>query len=339
VPPDPSSLGDYDIESTVSNEGTGTVYRARHRGTGEVVAVRVIPPATAAGSALERLDREFTILKALKHPNVLRVIDFRRVPRPFLVTELADGASVRQRIERRGAYPEAEALELIELVCAGLQWAHDQGYVHRNVTPGNVLITVTGAVKLDSFNFANPITHGLKLNNPHYMAPEQFRDPHPAHVQGDVYSLGATLYAMVTGVVPFKSASPLDCWMQKIRNEFPSPKDLNPALSERVDRAVCRAMNPDPNKRTASCRAFVAELTGQSFLEPPAPTAADVWYLMYRDENDQPHTVKGSTDGIRRALRDRLLGDPASVLVSRTKDGNFVPLADTPEFRDLVDRS
>jgi hypothetical protein len=175
------------------------------------------------------------------------------------------------------------------------------------------------------------------------MAPEQFRNAKTVDVRGDIYSLGATLYAMITGVVPFDNASPLDCWMKKIRNEFPAPKELNPALSERVDWAIRRAMSAEPSQRPSSCREFLEDLTGQSRNAPAAPAAAaaatpatDVWYLVYRDENNQPHTVKGSTDGIRKALRDRLLGDPAGIVVSRTKNGNFVPLTSTPEFRDLV---
>ena len=121
---------------------------------------------------------------------------------------------------------------------------------------------------------------------------------------------------MVTGTIPFENASPLDCWMKKIRNELPAPRELNPAVSERVDWAIRRAMSAEPDRRPASCREFLEDLTGQSRATPNAPGraapaaggATDVWYMVYKDETGAAHTVKGSTDGIRKALRESLLG-------------------------------
>jgi serine/threonine protein kinase len=348
--PAPSQLGVYDILSKIADGGMGTVYRAKNRNTGELVAVKVIAPATAKNPVLlQRFEREFAAAKVLDHPNVVKAIDYSgAMPHPFLVMEFVDGLSIGQRIEQRGAYPEAEALKLVAQVCDGLQCAHKQGLVHRDVKPDNILVTRSGVAKLTDMGLVKEVEGDLNLTKtgrglgtPHYMAPEQFRNAKTVDVRGDIYSLGATLYAMVTGVVPFDNASPLDCWMKKIRNEFPSPKELNPAISDRVDWAIRRAMSAEPGQRPNSCREFLQDLTGQSTpaaapAPAPAAAAADVWYLVYRDENNNPHTVKGSTDGIRKALRDRLLGDPSGVVVSRQKNGNFVPLNSTPEFRDLV---
>jgi hypothetical protein len=149
---------------------------------------------------------------------------------------------------------------------------------------------------------------------------------------------------MVTGQVPFENASPLDCWMKKINNEFAPPKELNVAISERVDWAIRRAMSAEPDRRPASCREFVEDLTGQSRSTPTRPglgqsptvAAVDIWYLVYKDENGTTHTSKGSTEGIRKALQDQLLGDTSSILISRTKTGQFSLVASVPEFRDLV---
>ena len=351
--PAPSQLGVYDILSKIADGGMGTVYRAKNRNTGALVAVKVIAPATAKNPVLlQRFEREFVAAKVLDHPNVVKALDYSgAMPHPFLVMEFVDGLSIGQRIEQRGAYPEAEALRLVAQVCDGLQCAHKQGLVHRDVKPDNILVTRDGVAKLTDMGLVKEVEGDLNLTKtgrglgtPHYMAPEQFRNAKTVDVRGDIYSLGATLYAMVTGVVPFDNASPLDCWMKKIRNEFPSPKELVPSLSDRVDWAIRRAMSAEPGQRPNSCREFLEDLTGQSRNAPAAPAAApapvavagDVWYLVYRDENNQPHTVKGSTDGIRKALRDRLLGDPSGVVVSRQKNGNFVPLSSTPEFRDLV---
>jgi hypothetical protein len=146
---------------------------------------------------------------------------------------------------------------------------------------------------------------------------------------------------MVTGVVPFANSNPLDCWMKKIRNEFPAPKELNSAVSDRVDWAIRRAMSAEPSLRPASCREFVEDLTGHSRTTPTAmraatPGAADLWYMVYRDETGQTHTVKGATANIRNALKDNLLGDASTILVGRSKTGQFLPIGSVPEFRDLV---
>jgi len=353
-PAAPTQLGNYDILSKIAEGGMGTVYKARNRVTGEIVAVKVIAPTTAKNSILlQRFEREFMAAKVLDHPNVVKAIEYCGTgPYPFLVMEFVDGESFGQRVERKGPYPEAEAIRLIAQVCEGLHRAHKQGLVHRDVKPDNILVTREGVAKLTDMGLVKDVDGDLNLTKtgrglgtPHYMAPEQFRNAKGVDVRGDIYSLGATLYAMVTGQVPFENASPLDCWMKKIRNEFPSPKDIAPHLSDRIDWAIRRAMSAEPDRRPSSCREFVEDLTGQSRTTParPGPSdaaaanqAADVWYLVYKDETGVSHTVKGSTEGIRKALRDNLLGDTATVLVSRTKTGQFVSVASAAEFRDLI---
>ena len=348
--PIPNQLGKYDVISKIAEGGMGSVHKGRNRETGEIVAIKVIAPATAKNPILlQRFEREFQTTKLLNHPNVVKALDYSGAqPHPYIVMEFVDGQSIGQRLEQKGAYIEAEALKLIAQVCDGLQSAHKQGLVHRDIKPDNILVTRDGVAKITDMGLVKEVEGDLNLTRtgrglgtPHYMAPEQFRNAKTVDVRGDIYSLGATLYAMVTGVIPFDNASPLDCWLKKIRNEFPTPKELNPAVSERVDWAIRRAMSAEPNQRPSSCREFVEDLTGQSRNAPPQTAAvpalaADVWYLVYRDENSQPHTVKGSTESIRKALRDKLLGDPTGIVVSRTKHGQFTPIQSTAEFRDLV---
>ncbi|MBN9523447.1 protein kinase [bacterium] len=347
----PTQLGAYDVVSKIAEGGMGTVYKAKDRRSGELVAIKVISPGTARNSTvLQRFEREFTAARVLEHPNVVRAIEYCGAgPSPFLVMEFVDGQSIGQLVEATGAMPEAEAVRLIGQVCDGLQRAHKQGLIHRDVKPDNVLVTKAGVAKLTDMGLVKDVEGdtnltktGRGLGTPHYMAPEQFRNAKGVDARGDVYSLGATLYCMVTGTVPFAHSNPLDCWMKKIRNEFPPPRELNPAVSERVDWAIRRAMSADPANRPASCREFFEDLTGQSRttgsgpVRPPAAPAADNWYMVYRDELNQPHTVKGTTQSIRDALRDNLLGDPSAILVGRSKAGQFIPLTSAPEFRDLV---
>jgi serine/threonine protein kinase len=143
----PTQLGNYDIVATIAEGGMGTVYKALNRVTGEIVAVKVIAPTTAKNPVLlQRFEREFMAAKVLNHPNVVRAIEYYgNGPHPFLVMEFVDGESIGQHVERSGAFPEAEAVRLIAQVCEGLQRAHKQGLVHRDVKPDNILVTRDGA--------------------------------------------------------------------------------------------------------------------------------------------------------------------------------------------------
>jgi serine/threonine protein kinase len=247
--------------------------------------------------------------------------------------------------------PEDAAIQLITQVCQGLHRAHKQKLVHRDVKPDNILVTADGMAKLTDLGLVKELDNemnltrtGRGLGTPNYMAPEQFRDAKNADVRCDVYSLGASLYTLITGEVPFGKVGPLECWLRKQRNELPNPRQINPAISERVDWAVMRAMSGDPNQRPGSCREFVEDLTGASLrptIVAPAPEKppADLWYLVYRDEEGETHTVKGTTDGIRKALKDGLLGDASNIRASRSKQGQFNHLSSFPEFRDLIIRA
>src|SRR5260370_31477591 len=327
----------------------GTVFKGRHRETGQIVAIKIVPEGMANNQTLlTRFQKEFKAASNLDHPNVVRALEYGVLGgRPYLVMEFVDGESLGQRIERDGRIPEAEAIRIIALASQGLHHAHKNGMVHRDVKPDNIIVTKEGQVKLldlglvkEADNDVNLTRTGRGLGTPHFMAPEQFRNAKNADVKCDIYSLGETLYQMVTGELPFKSMGPLDAWMKKINNELLPPRQVVPALSERIDWAILRAMSAAPEKRPDSCRAFVEDLTGQSTRKTPAPepdaAVQDTWFLQYQDETGEAHMVKGSMVGIRRSLKEGLLGDAANVVASRSKSGQFLPLKSHPEFRDLV---
>lgn len=344
----PQQIGDYDVIVKIAEGGMGAVYKARHRVSGDIVAIKVLPAATAKNPVLiKRFEQEYKTAAALKHRNIVRAIEFQGSgSSPFLVMEFVDGESLGARIDRTGPMPEDQAIRIIAQVCQGLHQAHKQKLIHRDVKPDNILLTADGEAKLtdlglvkDADNEMNLTKTGRGLGTPNFMAPEQFRNAKNADIRCDIYSVGATLYALVTGETPFGKVGPLDCWMRKIRNELPPPRELNPAISERVDWAIRRAMSGDPDKRPSSCKEFVEDLTGVS-IRPAASSKdgapQDLWYLVYRDDEHEQHTVKGTTDGIRRALKEGLLGDASNVRASRSKTGQFQGLTAFPEFRDMV---
>lgn len=350
-------LGSYDLLAKVAEGGMGAVYKARHRESGQVVALKVIPAETARSPLqLRRFEQEFKAASLIDHPNVVKALDYcGSGPTPFLVMEFVDGESLGQRVERDGPVSESEAVWIVGQVCEALHRAHKQGLIHRDVKPDNIMIGADGVVKLTDLGLVKDVEGemnltrtGRGLGTPHFMAPEQFRNAKNADVRCDVYSLAATLYMLVTGEVPFAKTTPLDCWMKKIRNDFPEPREFAPSLSSRVNWAIGRAMSAKPEQRPASCREFMEDVTGAAWRantgSSSAPTAAmvrqpptdDLWYLVYRDGAGDPHTVKGTTDGIRRNVAAGSLGDAAGIVVSRTKTGQFQSLKSVPEFRDLV---
>jgi eukaryotic-like serine/threonine-protein kinase len=343
------SVGNYDLLEKIAEGGMGAIYRGRHRDNGAIVAIKIMAPhLTRNPLLLKRFEQEFRAASRLDHPNIVRALDYSdNGNRPYLVMEFVEGESLGQKLEREGRMPEAEAIRLIAQVAQGLHRAHKQNLVHRDVKPDNILVTPDGIAKLADLGLVketetdlNLTRTGRGLGTPHFMAPEQFRNAKGADIRCDIYSLGATLYQMVTGDLPFRSNGPLDAWMKKIQNDLTPPRMLVPTLSERLDWAIIRAMSADPERRPTSCREFVEDLTGHSTRRLPSglsgTATSETWFLVYKDENGTSHTVKGSTSAIRRSLRDGLLGDAENVRASRLKSGPFEPLREFPEFRDML---
>lgn len=344
------AVGNYDLVEKIAEGGMGMVYKGRHRDTGEFVAVKILSPHMTSNEVLlKRFEKEYNTARQLDHPNIVRALDYGKINgSPYLVMEYVDGESLGQKITRQGPMAEKDAIRLIAQVAQGLQRAHKEKLVHRDVKPDNILVTADGTAKLADLGLVketeddlNLTRTGRGLGTPHFMAPEQFKNAKNADPRCDIYSLGATLYMMVTGQMPFQSQGPLDAYMKKIENKLTSARSLVPSLSERVDWAIRRSMSADPDQRPANCREFVEDLTGRSLRKPASPAEAvpaqsEVWYLIYKDEDEVSHTVKGSVAGIRRSLKEGLLGDASNIRACRTKDGDFLSLREFPEFRDLV---
>lgn len=345
------TVGRYDLLEKIADGGMGSVYKARHRDTGDIVAIKIVPNSMLTNEILlQRFEREFHSASKIDHPNVVRALEYGHEGKtPYLVMEYVDGESLGQLLDREERLEEKKAIHIIVQAAQGLAKAHKENLVHRDVKPDNILITKDGMVKIadlglvkqkDIDNELNLTRTGRGLGTPHFMAPEQFRDAKKADARCDVYSLGATLYMAVTGELPFRSCTPLDAWMKKCHNEFTPPREIVPTLSERIDWAIRRAMSADPDARPESCREFVEDLTGRSTRRMSVANASavqhDLWYICYEDETGAEQIVKGTLTAIRKCLKDGLLGDADNVRVARIKAGPYEPLRTHPEFRDLV---
>ena len=345
----PETVGNYNLIEKIAEGSMGTVYKARHWETHQLVAIKILSRDIAKNPIfLKRFEQEFRVAAKLDHPNIVKVIEYSGMgDAPYIVMELVEGGSLGDQLEKSGAMTEEEAVRVIVATAQGIHYAHRQGLIHRDIKPDNILVTPDGKVKVTDLGLAKDqdanvdLTRtGRGLGTPTFMAPEQFRNAKNASIRCDVYSLGATLYQMVTGEYPFGIADPVQAMMRKLRNELTSPRQLAPKLTERVDWAIRRAMSPDANQRPASCLEFVEDLTGdnprQANDTTPETSAGESWHLVYEDDQGSLRTDCGSSQAIRQGFQEGKYGAPGGVRASRNPSGPFEALSAFAEFRDLA---
>jgi serine/threonine-protein kinase len=260
--------GRYELEELVGSGGMSSVYRAYDRLLERNVALKVLHEQfTGDGDYVERFRREARSVAQLSHPNIVTVIDRgEQDSRQFIVFEYIRGENLKGLVEREGPLPEQDALRVTLQVARGLAFAHEQGLVHRDVKPQNVLLTEEGRPKVTDFGIARSVDvaggltrTGTVMGTSDYIAPEQARGAH-VDALSDVYSLGAVLYELLTGEVPFPGDNFVAVAMRHINESPPSVRERRPDVSPRLDAAIRRAMAKVPTDRFGSMDAFAAEL-------------------------------------------------------------------------------
>jgi serine/threonine-protein kinase len=262
--------GRYELVELVGTGGMSSVYRARDRLLERDVALKVLHEQfTSDGDYVERFRREARAVAQLSHPSIVTVIDRgEQDSRQFIVFEYVPGENLKTLVERDGPLPERDAIRLVRQVARALAFAHSEGLVHRDVKPQNVILTEEGRAKVTDFGIARALDvaggltqTGTVMGTSDYIAPEQARGAHVDELT-DVYSLGAVLYELLTGEVPFPGDNFVAVAMRHINEPPPSVRGRRPELSSRLDAAIRRAMAKDPRDRFPSMQAFAAELQG-----------------------------------------------------------------------------
>jgi serine/threonine protein kinase len=271
------TIGKYQIVAKLASGGMSCVYKARETATNQLVAIKLASIAlTREPVLLKRFEQEYRATSNLSHPNIVRALGFDwEGARPYIVMELVDGEDLWARIDRLGKLTEAEAIDCIAQVARGLHEAHKHGIIHRDIKPENILLTSDGQAKLADLGLSKDLETDLGLTRadrglgtPNFIAPEQFGDAKNAGVRCDIYGLGATLYMALTGRPPFEAASVSATLQRKLADHLEPPRQIVPALSERIDFAVRRALLADPARRFATCPEFIAALTGEASASP-----------------------------------------------------------------------
>jgi serine/threonine-protein kinase len=280
--------GRYELEKLVGSGGMSNVFRAHDRLLERTVALKILHEQyTRDDDYVERFRREARAVAKLAHPNIVTVIDRgEQDGRQFIVFEYVDGQNLKE-LTRSGPLEVHEAIGLTLQVARALSFAHDRGLVHRDVKPQNVLLNEDGQAKVTDFGIARSLdVHGVTqtgtvLGTSDYIAPEQARgqkvDP-----KTDIYSLGAVLYELLVGEVPFAGDNFVAVAMRHVNEPVPSVLDARPDCPARLDLAIQRAMAKDPDDRFQSMDELVAELEaclaeldgrsdeGATMIVPPA---------------------------------------------------------------------
>ncbi|VTU01070.1 serine threonine protein kinase : Serine/threonine protein kinase OS=Isosphaera pallida (strain ATCC 43644 / DSM 9630 / IS1B) GN=Isop_3637 PE=3 SV=1: Fer2: Pkinase [Gemmataceae bacterium] len=255
-----TQIGKYLLIECIGKGGAGMVYRALHTKLKTPVAVKFLRPDVLAGDtdALASFTREAQLLAQLIHPNIVRVLDFEDDPaRPFVVMEFVDGLSVADLIKQCGRVAPSRAIEIALQVIEGLDAARKIGVVHRDVKPGNILLTRDGTSKLVDLGLAvaartagGPAapTGAAAEGTVGYMAPEQAVGGSVDH-RADQYSLGCTLYQLVTGRLPFTGRSAQEVLLQHLRAAPVPPHEAAPSVPVELSRVVLGMMEKSPDDR------------------------------------------------------------------------------------------
>ncbi len=247
----------YELEELVGTGGMSSVFRAHDRLLDRKVALKILHQQYSDDAEyVERFRREARAVATLSHPNIVTIIDRGEFGgRQFIVFEYVDGENLKRLIERGGPAPVATALELGMQIAQGLSFAHQQGLIHRDVKPQNVLLNGDMRAKVTDFGIARSldVQHGMTqtgtvLGTSDYIAPEQAQGQR-VDERTDVYSLGVVLYELLTSEVPFPGENFVAVAMRHINEEPPLIRDKRPDVSPRLEAAVRRAMAKRPEDR------------------------------------------------------------------------------------------
>jgi serine/threonine protein kinase/Flp pilus assembly protein TadD len=267
----PSALAGYEILDEIAHGGMGVVYRARQRSLDRIVAVKVILAAAEPGSTeFKRFQTEAGAAARLDHPHIVPVYDFGlETGRPFIAMGHVAGESLATRLKRLGSMPPRDAAEIVLKVAEAIEYAHRHGIIHRDLKPGNILIGPNGQPNVTDFGLAKCLdsAHSLTgtgqvLGTPAYMAPEQAAGDREVGPTADVYSLGATLFALLTGRPPFEAASVPELLVKISEEVPPSPSQLRAGVPRDLEIICLRCLEREPTERYSSA-ADLSECLGR----------------------------------------------------------------------------
>jgi eukaryotic-like serine/threonine-protein kinase len=260
------TFGDYTITALAGAGSMGRVYKVENRLTKRTEAMKVLAAENATEIQVKRFEREVRVLARLRHPNIAVLYNaFHHENQLMLLVEFVEGRTL-EKIMKDGRLPLGTGIEYIRQMLHALGHAHEQGVVHRDVTPANVIITAAGEVKLTDFGLSKSYgdsvltNYGEILGSLPYLAPEQLKGATHPDPRSDLYSVGAILYEHLTGQKPFGANRKLAAVLTDSEAEPQAPSLIEPSLSRKWDEIVRRALARDRGRRYQSAEEFVEAL-------------------------------------------------------------------------------
>ncbi len=276
---DPSSpieegliLGErYEILKRLGEGGMGAVYKARDHELDRLVALKVIRPELAGHpDILRRFKQELILARQVTHKNVVRIFDLGNADgRKFITMDYIEGRDLKSILVERGKLPPAEVVPIFQQICRGLEAAHVEGVVHRDLKPQNVMVDDAGRVWLMDFGLARSMElsgltrTGVLMGTPDYMSPEQAR-AEKVDARSDLFSLGIIVYEMLTGRLPFQADTLMAKLLQRVQQNATPVTELDPSIPASLGAVVGRCLERDVNKRYQNVREILDDLLGDS---------------------------------------------------------------------------
>jgi len=265
------TLDHYRIEAPVARSGMSVLYRATDLNSGRQVAIKVpLPEMEADPVLIERFKREQEIGQELDHPGVVKSFNSEKRSRLYMVIEWVDGRLLRTILNEEKKLPTERAVTITLGICDALDYMHKRGIVHRDLKPENVMVGEDDQIKLIDFGIAMKeearrltfVNVSSLLGTPDYISPEQVKGAR-GDQRSDIYAVGIMLYEMLTGRVPFVGPNPLAVMNERILNDVPAPRELNPGISPQLEEILYRALEREPRHRYATASEMMWDLEHQ----------------------------------------------------------------------------
>src|SRR5262245_5272869 len=261
------SGGRYEILATLGQGAMGAVYKAKDRELDRWVAIKVIQPELAnSPSILKRFKQELILARQITHKNVVRIFDIGETDgMKFITMEYVDGGDLKTTIMERGKMPPEEAADIIRQICHALEAAHNEGVVHRDLKPQNIMMDQTGRVVVMDFGIAHSkdmpgmTMTGALMGTPEYMSPEQAKGE-KTDVRADIFAVGIIFYELLTGNVPFKAHTVVETMYKRTQERAIPPVDLDRTVPIQANQIVMKCLETDPSRRYQSVRELLQDL-------------------------------------------------------------------------------
>lgn len=301
-------LGDYQIRGLLGSGGMARVYRGYDPALDREVAIKVIRTADQPPDFIARFRREARVVANLRHPNIVQVYQFgEQDDFVYMVQELLPGPTLAQRIRRAGKryISLSNVHAMMTQLASALDFAHEQGVMHRDVKPANALYNTLGELVLTDFGLARntaDTSHtatgaGVVLGTPGYISPEQAISSATLTPACDIYALGVVLFELLTSRLPFQADAPMEVVLKHLYETPPLPSSLRPDVPPAVDKVILRALNKEPEKRYNSAGALVSAFQAawpERATPEPDPSSES-------DADSAPRSTKGKSSSVSRS--------------------------------------